>query len=406
MLKSKKILIGVTGGIAAYKICNLVRLFIKNGAEVRVLMTPAAAQFVSPLTLSVLSNNEVVINMFPGDSETQHLENIESKTWHVNYGLWADVFIIAPATANTMAKIVTGICDNFLLCTVLASRAPIIIAPTMDIDMYENEVTKENIQKLKNRGYYIIDPGEGELASGLYGIGRMAELEDIYNLAKYIINKKNDLVEKKILVTAGPTYEPFDSVRFITNYSSGKMGFEIARAASQRGAKVTLITGPVNLETIKEVKRVNVTTSQEMLNAVKNNMQNKNLIIMAAAVEDFKPVNSSKKKIKKENKKDHFKIEFEKSADILKFIGENKKDSTLIGFALETENEIKNAKQKLIQKKLDMIVLNNPNVKGAGFQSDTNVVTFIDNTGVRKFPKMTKFKVGNAILDYYNDKNN
>ncbi len=406
MLKGKKILIGVTGGIAAYKICNLVRLFIKNGAEVRVLMTPVAAQFVSPLTLSVLSNNEVVINMFPDDNEKQYPEKVESKTWHVNYGLWADVFIIAPATANTMAKIVTGICDNFLLCTVLASRAPIIIAPTMDNDMYENEVTKENIQKLKNRGFYIIDPEEGELASGLYGIGRMAELVDIYNLAKDIITKKNDLIGKKILVTAGPTCEPFDSVRFITNYSSGKMGFEIARAASQRGAKITLITGPVNLKINEEIKRVDVTTSQEMLNAVKKNMQNKNLIIMAAAVEDFKPVNSTKKKIKKENKKDHFKIEFEKSPDILKFIGENKKYSTLVGFALETENEIKNAKRKLVQKKLDMVVLNNPNVKGAGFKSDTNIVTFIDNTGVRKFPKMTKFEVGNAILDYYNEKNN
>jgi phosphopantothenoylcysteine decarboxylase/phosphopantothenate--cysteine ligase len=405
-LKGKKILIGVTGGIAAYKICNLIRIFIRNGAVVKVIMTPSATKFVSPLTLSVLSNNEVVINMFPEDVDAHKVEKVESTTGHIEYGLWGDVFILAPTTANTISKIVSGICDNFLLCTVLASRSPIIIAPTMDCDMYKNEITQENIQKLKNRGYYFIDPGVGELASGFSGIGRMAEPDDIYCLAKDIISKKKDLEGKKILVTAGPTYEPIDSVRFITNYSSGKMGFEIAKAASLRGAKVTLITGPVNLELNKEIKRIDITTSKDMLNAVKKNMNNKDLIVMAAAVEDFKPTNYVKKKIKKENKKSHFKIEFEKSPDILKYIGENKKTAILIGFALETDNEINNALRKLNQKNLDMIVLNNDNVKGAGFRTDTNVVTFIDNNGKKKLPKMSKFDVGNAILDYYSEKNN
>ena len=406
MLKGKKILIGITGGIAAYKICHLVRLFVKNGAEVRVIMTPSAAKFISPLTLSVLSQNEVIINMFPPESDIDEVERVESKTWHVSYGMWADVFIIAPATGNTIAKIVTGISDNFLLCTVLASRAPIIVVPTMDDEMYKNEITQENIRKLKRRGYYIIEPTEGELASGLHGIGKMVEPDEIFEFAKDVVNLKKDLPGKRILVTAGPTYEPIDSIRFITNYSSGKMGFEIAKAASERGAKVTLITGPVNLEVNREIKRINVETSEEMLNAVKKNMKNKDLIIMAAAVEDFRPTNSSAKKIKKEEKKARFNIEFEKSPDILKFLGDNKSGSTLIGFALETDNEIKNAKRKLIEKNLDMIVLNSANVKGAGFRADTNVVTLIDNSGIKKLPKMTKFEVGNAILDYYVKKNN
>jgi phosphopantothenoylcysteine decarboxylase/phosphopantothenate--cysteine ligase len=406
LLKGKKILIGVTGGIAAYKVCHLVRLFVKNGAEVRVIMTPSATKFISPLALSVLSQNEVIINMFPPESDINEVEKVESKTWHVSYGIWADVFIIAPTTGNSIAKIVTGISDNFLLCTVLASRAPIIIVPTMDDEMYKNEITQENIRKLKRRGYYIIEPTEGELASGLHGIGKMAEPDDIFEFAKDVVNLKKDLLGKRILVTAGPTYEPIDSIRFITNYSSGKMGFEIAKAASERGAKVTLITGPVNLEVNKEVRRVDVETSEEMLNAVKKNMKNKDLIIMAAAVEDFRPTNSSTKKIKKEEKKARFNIEFEKSPDILKFLGDSKSGSTLIGFALETDNEIINAKRKLVEKSLDMIVLNNANVKGAGFRADTNVVTLIDNSGIKKLPKMTKFEVGNAILDYYVKKNN
>jgi len=406
LLKGKKILIGITGGIAVYKVCHLIRLFVKNGAEVKVIMTPSATKFISPLTLSVLSQNEVIINMFPPESDINEVERVESKTWHVSYGMWADVFIIAPATGNTIAKIVTGISDNFLLCTVLASRAPIIVVPTMDDEMYKNEITQGNIRKLKSRGYYIIDPTEGELASGFHGIGKMAEPDDIFKFAKDVVNLKKDLPGKRILVTAGPTYEPIDSVRFITNYSSGKMGFEIAKAASERGAKVTLITGPVNLEVNGEVNRINVETSEEMLNAVKKNMKNKDLIIMAAAVEDFRPTNSSAIKIKKEEKKARFNIEFEKSPDILKFLGDSKIDSTLIGFALETDNEIKNAKRKLVKKNLDMIVLNSANVKGAGFRADTNVVTLIDNTGIKKLPKMTKFEVGNAILDYYIKKNN
>jgi phosphopantothenoylcysteine decarboxylase/phosphopantothenate--cysteine ligase len=401
MLKGKKILLGITGGIAAYKICNLVRLFVKAGAEVKVIMTPSAAKFVSPLTLSVLSKNEVVINMFPAGDNLEQAESVSAKTWHINYGLWADIFVIAPATANTIAKIVCGISDNFLLSTVLASRCPLIVAPTMDEDMYRNKVTQSNLKKIKELNYDIIDPIEGELASGLYGYGKMAEPETIFEFVRNKLIKKKDLSGKKILITAGPTIEPLDSVRFISNYSSGKMGFKIACAAAERGADVTLITGPVNLDTPGLVKRIDVSSTSEMFDAVRMNMKNKDIIIMSAAVADFKPVKVFDKKVKKEKTGKTFNLELTRTQDILKYLGENKRNIFLIGFALETDEGIQNAKDKLISKNLDLIVLNNPKEKGAGFGTDTNIVTLIDKKSVKKLPLLSKYEAGNAILDYY-----
>lgn len=400
MLKGKKILLGISGGIAAYKICYLVRMLVKQGAEVRIIMTPNAARFVSPVTLSALSKNEVIINMFPDLSDPLKIEKTETSTWHVNLGIWADVFLIAPATANTIAKIVCGISDNFLLTTVLASRCPLMIAPSMDDDMYKNPVTRDNLDKIRSRGYKIIDPVFGELASGITGEGRMAEPEFIFERLKEQLLIINDMSGKKVLITAGPTIEHIDSVRYITNSSTGKMGFELARAAKDRGADVTLITGPVSLSDVEGIKRINVSTSDEMFRKVKGNLKGKDLVIMTAAVEDFKPVRKENSKIKKEGN-EKFVFEFTKTIDILESIGKNKSGFKLIGFALETDNGLENARRKLENKNLDMIVLNDPNVKGAGFGTDTNVVTLIDKKGPEALPLMSKYEVGNAILSKY-----
>jgi phosphopantothenoylcysteine decarboxylase/phosphopantothenate--cysteine ligase len=398
-LKGRKILLGLSGGIAAYKICELVRLFKKSEAEVRVIMTPSAVNFVSRVTLSALSGSEVLINMFP-EVDPQTTETVETKTWHIYTGLWAEVFIIAPATANTIAKIVHGISDNFLTSTVLASRCPVVVVPSMDEDMYLNRVTQDNISKLKEYGYWVMEPESGELASGLSGIGRMPEPQTIFDYtADFLKSKKKDLTGKKILVTAGPTYEPIDEVRYIGNYSSGKMGFQIAKAASLRGAEVTLIAGPTSLKASNNVKRIDIHTAEEMFNAVQNEFKNKDCVIMSAAVADFKPQKNVKGKIKKE-KTTSLLIKTEKTKDILEFLGRNKNKSYLVGFALETDNEIKNAKEKIKRKNLDLIVVNNPRVRGAGFGTDTNVAVLIDKKmHLTKLKKMTKFELANIILD-------
>ncbi|MBS1518210.1 MAG: bifunctional phosphopantothenoylcysteine decarboxylase/phosphopantothenate--cysteine ligase CoaBC [Bacteroidetes bacterium] len=400
MLKGKKILIGVSGGIAAYKICYLVRYFVRNGAEVRIIMTPSAVNFVSPVTLSALSRNEVIINMFPPADKVSSSEKVETKTWHVNLGLWADVFIIAPATANTLAKINAGISDNFLLTTVLASRCPVFLAPAMDDDMIKNSVTVRNLKSLSASGFKMIEPEYGELASGLVGEGRMAEPERIFEIIKDFLLRTGDLTGRKILVTAGPTAENLDRVRFITNSSTGKMGFAIAEAASDRGAAVTLITGPVNLDTPEGVKRIDVRTADEMFRKVKSNCSKKDLIVMTAAVEDFVPVKTDKGKIKKEEK-EKFVFEFRRAVDILEYLGKKKNGYKLIGFALETDDEIENAKKKLKRKNLDMIVSNNPDSEGSGFGTETNKVSFITERKTEQLPLMSKYDVGNAILDRY-----
>ncbi|MEO8512783.1 MAG: bifunctional phosphopantothenoylcysteine decarboxylase/phosphopantothenate--cysteine ligase CoaBC [Ignavibacteria bacterium] len=397
-LKGKKILLGITGGIAAYKCCELVRLFKKNEAEVKVIMTPSALNFVSPVTLSALSGNEVMVNMFP-DVDPQRSSTVETKTWHIYTGLWADIFVIAPATANTIAKIVHGISDNFLTATVLSARSPVIISPAMDEDMYLNEATSQNVSALKELGYWVIEPESGELASGLSGIGRLPDPQTIYDYtAKVLSGAKRDFEGKKILITAGPTYEPIDDVRFIGNYSSGKMGFSLAKAAALRGADVTLVTGPVSLRTPRNVNRIDINTADEMFNAVKDNINGQNYVIMSAAVADYAPIERTKGKIKKVS--GILIIETGMTRDILEYFGKNKSGYKLVGFALETENEIEYAKDKIKKKNLDMIVVNNPKVEGAGFKTDTNVITIIDkNFNVTPYDKMTKFDAAEKILD-------
>ncbi len=399
MLKGKKIIVGVSGGIAAYKVCNLVRLFIKAGAEVRVIMTPSAVQFVSPLTLSVLSQNPVIINMFP-EGDLSRAETVNAGTWHISNGMWADMFVLAPATANTMAKINAGISDNFLLSSVLAARCPVVLVPTMDEDMYKNKATQRNISALKKDGYVVLDPVVGELASGLYGMGKMPEPEEIYSFVEEQFYEK-DLAGEKILITAGPTRQPVDAVRYISNYSSGKMGFELARAAYLRGADVTLITGPTSLKSAAGINRIDVETGEEMFDAVKKNLQGKKLVIMSAAVSDFKPKKVAENKLKKEQTGKNYSLELEKTTDILAYLGKNKRGFRLFGFALETDNGIENAKSKMKNKKLDLVVLNNPKVKGAGFGTDTNVATLIDKTSIIELPVMQKFELSNKILDRF-----
>jgi phosphopantothenoylcysteine decarboxylase / phosphopantothenate---cysteine ligase len=399
LLKGKKIIVGISGGIAAYKICSLVRLFIKNGAEVRVIMTPSAVNFVSPLTLSVLSQNEVVINMFP-EEDWSKSETVKAGTWHISNGMWADMFVVAPATANTMAKINAGISDNFLLSAVLAARCPVVLVPTMDEDMFKNKITQRNLADLKKYGYRILEPVIGELASGLYGMGKMPEPEEIFDFVKSQFIKK-DLKGKKILVTAGPTRQPIDAVRYISNYSTGKMGFEIARAATERGADVTLITGPSSEKITAVGNLIRVQTTEDMFEAVKKYYKGSHLVIMTAAVSDFKPKNVIQNKIKKDKKVSSVNLELEKTVDILQYLGKNKKGFKLFGFALETDNQIENAKRKLKEKNLDMIVLNDPNVEGAGFGTDTNIASLITNNAITELPLMSKYELANSILDGY-----
>lgn len=397
MLEGRKIIVGISAGIAAYKICNLVRLYKKAGAEVRVIMTPQAVHFVSPLTLSVLSGNPVIINMFP-EGDLSKAETVNAGTWHISNGMWADVFVLAPATANTIAKINSGISDNFLLSAVLAARCPVIVVPTMDEDMYKNKITQRNIESLRKDGYLILDPVEGELASGLYGMGKMPEPEEIFEYTEEQFYRK-DLKGRKILVTAGPTRQPIDSVRYISNYSSGKMGFEIAKAAYLRGADVVLISGPSALKTRKGIKRIDVETGEEMMKAVKAGMKGINAAVMSAAVSDYKPKIVKDNKIKKEETGKEYSLELVKTDDILAYLGKNKKGFKLIGFALETDNGIENAKIKMKSKNLDVIVLNNPKVEGAGFGTDTNVATIIDKNKVEELPLMLKTELANRILD-------
>lgn len=396
MLAGKNIALGVTGGISVYKMCTVVRLLKKVGANVRVMMTPAATEFVTPLTFSTLSQEEVVVSLWPENKRSSTHHGVQ----HIDIGLWADVMLVAPATANTIAKITHGYAEDALSSTILALRCPLIISPAMDLDMWENPATQDNLSALRGRGYFIIPPATGELASGLSGPGRLPEPETIVEFVKGVIEKiPLDLKKKKILITAGPTHEPIDPVRFIGNRSSGKMGFALANAASLRGADVTLISGPVSLVTPKNVKRIDVETAEQMHAAVTAHAKKQDIIIMSAAVADYAPAVQAKEKIKKQNA--GMTIELRSTPDILRSLGEKKpKKQFLVGFALETENELANAKSKLEKKNLDMIVLNSTKDKGAAFGTDTNVVTLIDRTGTaKKLPIMTKFDAAVEILN-------
>ncbi|QNK78604.1 bifunctional phosphopantothenoylcysteine decarboxylase/phosphopantothenate--cysteine ligase CoaBC [Winogradskyella sp. PAMC22761] len=373
ILKDKNILLGITAGIAAYKSANLVRLFIKAGANVKVVMTPASKEFVTPLTLSTLSKNPVC-STFVGESDA----NEDDEIWnnHVDLGLWADVLVIAPATANTMAKMANGVCDNILLAVYLSAKCPVYFAPAMDLDMYKHASTKKSFEKLTSYGNKMIPAGKGELASGLVGEGRMAEPEDILSFIEKDILDQLPLQGKRILITAGPTHEAIDPVRFIGNHSSGKMGFEIAKAASNLGAEVILVSGPTHQSLISNLVTVkSVVSAEDMYNEVHKHFKTSDIAILSAAVADYKPKVVATHKIKK--KDSTFTIELEKTKDILKSLGEIKKNQFLVGFALETDNELEHAKGKLKSKNLDLIVLNSLQDKGAGFGVSTNKVTFI-----------------------------
>ncbi|WP_299111094.1 bifunctional phosphopantothenoylcysteine decarboxylase/phosphopantothenate--cysteine ligase CoaBC [uncultured Winogradskyella sp.] len=374
ILKDKNILLGITAGIAAYKSASLVRLFIKAGANVKVVMTPASKDFITPLTLSTLSKHPVYSSFVEeGDDD--------NPTWnsHVDLGLWADIFVIAPATANTMAKMANGVCDNILLATYLSAKCQVYFAPAMDLDMYLHQSTKTSFNKLTSFGNKLIPAGTGELASGLVGEGRMAEPEDIINYIEKDILEQLPLKGKRVLITAGPTYEALDPVRFIGNHSSGKMGFEIAKAASNLGAEVILVTGPTHQKIAHNFVTVKpVVSAEEMYNEVHKHFKVCDIAILSAAVADYRPKNVSDQKIKK--KDSTFTVELEKTKDILKSLGEIKIDQYLVGFALETNNELEHAKGKLKSKNLDLIVLNSLQDKGAGFGVSTNKVTFITSS--------------------------
>ncbi|HWP81374.1 MAG TPA: bifunctional phosphopantothenoylcysteine decarboxylase/phosphopantothenate--cysteine ligase CoaBC [Bacteroidota bacterium] len=394
---SKRILIGVTGGIAAYKVCYLVRELVKEGAEVKVVMTNSATKFVTPLTFSALSGNEVATDLWESNQTTKS----EIGTRHIDLANWADLFLIAPASANTIAKLTYGLADNLLTVVALACTRPIVLAPTMDADMFLNPTTQQNLSLLRERGFFVIPAEEGEHASGLEGPGRLPEVQSILSFVRGVLAKTNrDLEGKKILVTAGPTYEPIDPVRFIGNRSSGKMGFAIATAAALRGASVTLVSGPVSLQTPRNVERIDVESAQEMLEAVLASAKNVDAVIMAAAVADFTPESKTQSKIKKTETGLTPEIKLTKTVDILRALGEKKNGTILVGFALETDDELANAREKLQKKNLDFIVLNSLRDEGAGFAVDTNVVTIIDKSGsVEKLPKLPKFDVANEILN-------
>ncbi|MGV6844652.1 MAG: bifunctional phosphopantothenoylcysteine decarboxylase/phosphopantothenate--cysteine ligase CoaBC [Lutibacter sp.] len=387
VLSGKKILLGITAGIAAYKTAYLVRYFIKAGATVKVVMTPAAKDFVTPLTLSTLSKNSVFSTFY----DKNEFENEEWNS-HVELGLWADYMVIAPATANTLSKMAKGTCDNLLLACYLSAKCPIYFAPAMDLDMYRHSTTSENIKQLQSVGNIFIPPASGELASGLVGEGRMEEPENIVKFIEEDLIKNLPFYKKTVLITAGPTYEAIDPVRFIGNHSSGKMGFELAKNAAKLGADVILVTGPSAEKTDnKTIKRIDVVSSDEMYSAVHQYFKKVDIAILSAAVADYKPKNIAKQKLKKND--DSLVLNLVKTKDILASLGAEKTNQILIGFALETENEIQHAKEKLKRKNLDFIVLNSLNDKGAGFKSDTNKVTIID-----KFEKISEFSLKSKEL--------
>ena len=392
MLKGKKILIGITGGIAAYKIPMLIRLFKKAGAEVKVITTSYALEFVTPLTLSVVSENPVFYDFYDRKDGSWHS--------HIELALWADALVIAPLTANTMSKMVTGITDNLLTATILSARNDVFVAPAMDMDMYKHPVTSQNLEKLKSLGYHIIEPETGYLASGLEGKGRMQEPETIFKVVKEHFLSKQDFTGKRVLVTAGPTYEPIDPVRFIGNNSSGLMGIEIAKVFALRGAKVDLVLGPSHLNiNHPNVKLHRVKTAAEMYDACMTVFPEVDIAVMSAAVADFTPENKAESKIKKEAGLNS--IVLKPTKDILAELGKRKKEHQfLTGFALETDDELQNAKSKLNRKNLDLIVLNSLKDEGAGFGVPTNKVKFIDKSGkITDIPLMSKAEVAKKLVD-------
>jgi len=391
MLKNKNIVLGVTGGIAAYKAADLVSRLKKLKANVDVIMTEGAAEFVTPLTFQTMSGNPVHMEMF------NRIASFDVE--HISLAQKADIILIAPATANIIGKIANGIADNLLTTVVMASNSKKIFAPAMNTTMYQNPIVQENMGKLKKLGYEFITPGTGLLACGDFGVGKMSEPSDIvdYLLSSFV---EKDLIGKKIIVTAGPTIEPIDSVRYMTNYSSGKMGYSIAKEGIDRGAEVILITGPSSIDPPKGVELIRVSTTIDMLNAVSKYFDSCDVLIKAAAPADFKPITQSSSKIKKEDNKEELIIHYTKNPDIAAYCGERKKDQILVGFAAESNDLIQNAELKIKKKNLDFIVANDITKEGAGFKVDTNIVTIIDsNGGKTDYPLMDKMEVARIVLD-------
>ncbi len=389
MLKGKTVVLGVSGSIAAYKSAMLASLLVKNHADVHVIMTKNAVNFINPITFETLTSHKCLVDTFD--------RNFEFNVEHVSLAKAADIFVVAPADANVIAKIVHGIADDMLSTTFLACKSPKLLAPAMNTQMYENPVTQDNLSLCKKYGYKIIEPVVGHLACGDSGKGKMAEPETILKHIIFEIGQKKDLSGKKIVVTAGPTQEALDPVRFITNHSSGKMGYAIAERAANRGAQVVLVSGPTNLESPLFVKKIGVVSAKEMFEAVKSEYESADIVIKAAAVADYRPKNVSSEKIKKFDGDSA--IPLERTDDILKYLGENKKNQFLCGFSMETQNMVENSKAKLEKKNLDMVVANNLKVKGAGFGGDTNIVTLITRNSVEELPVMTKNQVADVILD-------
>lgn len=391
MLKGKKIVLGITGSIAAYKACYIIRGLIKRGAEVQVVITPAGKEFITPITLSALTNKPVISEFFAQ----------RDGTWnsHVDLGLWADAMLIAPATAATIGKMANGIADNMLITTYLSAKAPVFVAPAMDLDMFAHPSTQKNLDILRSYGNHIIEPASGELASHLVGKGRMEEPENILWVLEEHFSSRQELTGKKVLITAGPTYEKIDPVRFIGNYSSGKMGYALAEECARRGAEVTLISGPVKLETLHaNIRRIDVESAEQMYEASMSHFPTMNAGILCAAVADFAPETVAETKVKRE--KEDLIICLKPTHDIAAALGQAKqKDQCLVGFALETNNEVQNAQGKLKKKNLDFIVLNSLNDEGAGFSHDTNKISIIDAAGQTDYELKPKAEVAKDIID-------
>lgn len=391
MMKGKKIVLGITGSIAAYKAAVLTRGLIKKGAEVQIVITPAGKEFITPITLSALTSKPVISEFFAQRDGTWHS--------HVDLGLWTDAMVIAPATASTIGKMAHGIADNMLVTTYLSMKAPVFIAPAMDLDMFAHPSTQHNLDILRSYGNHIIEPASGELASHLVGKGRMEEPEKIIEVLEAFFSRRQDLQGKKVMITAGPTYEKIDPVRFIGNYSSGKMGYALAEACAERGAEVTLVSGPVNREVIHpNIKRINVESAAEMYQAAVKNYEDADAGILCAAVADFTPEVTAEQKIKRE--KDDLILRLKPTQDIAAALGKQKRpEQRLVGFALETNDEVSHAQDKLKRKNFDFIVLNSLNDKGAGFRCDTNKIAIIDRDGITAYPLKPKTEVATDIID-------
>lgn len=390
MLKGKKIVLGITGSIAAYKSCLIIRALIKHGAEVQVVITPSGKEFITPITLSALTHKPVISEFFSQRDGTWHS--------HVDLGLWADAMLIAPCTASTLGKMAHGVADNMLITTYLSMKAPVFIAPAMDLDMFQHPSTQANLQQLKSYGNHIIEPASGFLASGLEGKGRMEEPERIVEQLDKFFNSTADLRGKHIMITAGPTYEKIDPVRFIGNYSSGKMGYALAEECYRRGAEVTLISGPVSLSCSEGIRRIDVENCEEMYEQAIKTFPQQHAAILCAAVADFKPENVAETKIKRE--KDDLLLRLKPTQDISSTLGKMKtSDQRIIAFALETNNEELNAKQKLEKKNADFIVMNSTRNPGTTFQSDENQITIIHKEGKKEYAKKPKTDVAKDIVD-------